>query len=455
MTTGEGRAFAQMLAVFGELESAAISARITAARAHLLQSGRIAGGAPPYGWRGVPNPGGPGLVLAQDPEQIDWVRGMAARALDGASTKSIGRWLGESGAPFPRAAQSLRTKRTWQDGTVNRLLCNPLLAGMVRHSPGNGRHGRGLDVLRGADGQPVVYEHLAVISVEQHDQLLRRFADQASRYHEARELRVAVRPALAGLVTCATCEDLRIMRYGRSGGGAFLRCPSCRQVISAQTLLGHVERLLLADAGSHDVCYRGTTNSKEVDLGRLERVERSMRQTAMALTDDFADHAALNRQLLSLKETRTRLRQSIRHANLNEFRPAGFTVCDAWSRCIDEDQRRDVLTALIEKISVSRGLRGRYIDENRVSVTWKSLPVVITDPSLEVQAARPVMELNPWVSYAEAERLLKGSGVSLRGAVAAGRVERRPHRSRGAPSLSRSSIAALMYAPLTEQRLRD
>ena len=83
MTTGEGRAFAQMLAVFGELEASAISARSVAARSFLIQSGRVAGGGLPYGWCSVPNPDGAGLVLAQDPERISWVRGMAMRALRG------------------------------------------------------------------------------------------------------------------------------------------------------------------------------------------------------------------------------------------------------------------------------------------------------------------------------------------------------------------------------------
>ena len=44
MTTGEGRAFAQMLAVFGEMEAAAISSRIMAAREQLISQGRVAGG---------------------------------------------------------------------------------------------------------------------------------------------------------------------------------------------------------------------------------------------------------------------------------------------------------------------------------------------------------------------------------------------------------------------------
>jgi len=44
MTRGEGRAFAQMLAVLSELESAAISARLASAKSHLIQAVRVASG---------------------------------------------------------------------------------------------------------------------------------------------------------------------------------------------------------------------------------------------------------------------------------------------------------------------------------------------------------------------------------------------------------------------------
>jgi len=49
MTTPQGRGFATMLAVFGEMEAAAISARVKAARTHLLNDGRVVGGKVPYG----------------------------------------------------------------------------------------------------------------------------------------------------------------------------------------------------------------------------------------------------------------------------------------------------------------------------------------------------------------------------------------------------------------------
>jgi hypothetical protein len=92
-----GRAFATMLAVFAELEAEAISARVTAARATLLRSGRYVGGSVPYGWRSYPNPSGPGFVIEQDPDRIGYA----------------GRWSSghRQGAPSTPRAVAQRGRR--------------------------------------------------------------------------------------------------------------------------------------------------------------------------------------------------------------------------------------------------------------------------------------------------------------------------------------------------------
>ena len=56
MISPQGRAFAVMLAVFGEMEAEAMRARVRAARAQLLKVGRWPGGGIPYGYVSVPMP---------------------------------------------------------------------------------------------------------------------------------------------------------------------------------------------------------------------------------------------------------------------------------------------------------------------------------------------------------------------------------------------------------------
>ncbi|MDR0416056.1 MAG: recombinase family protein, partial [Propionibacteriaceae bacterium] len=72
MTSPQGRAFAVMLAVFGEMEAEAMRARVRAARAQILKQGRWPGGGVPYGYQSIDNPDGPGRVLAQDPGRVRW-----------------------------------------------------------------------------------------------------------------------------------------------------------------------------------------------------------------------------------------------------------------------------------------------------------------------------------------------------------------------------------------------
>ncbi|MCU1399854.1 MAG: hin, partial [Acidimicrobiales bacterium] len=74
MTTAQGRMFTTVLASFAEMEAASIGARVKDAQVKLLRSGRVVGGAVPYGWQTVPNPTGAGLVLAQDADRIGFVR---------------------------------------------------------------------------------------------------------------------------------------------------------------------------------------------------------------------------------------------------------------------------------------------------------------------------------------------------------------------------------------------
>lgn len=119
MTSPQGRAFAVMLAVFGEMEAEAIRARVRAARAQILKECRRPGGGIPYGYQSVPNPDGPGRVLVKDDEGIGWLSDAVTKALSGETVNAIATWLTHSGARFPRATLSGRrgarrgTGRPW------------------------------------------------------------------------------------------------------------------------------------------------------------------------------------------------------------------------------------------------------------------------------------------------------------------------------------------------------
>jgi site-specific DNA recombinase len=247
MTTGEGRAFAQMLAVFGEMEAAAVSSRLRAARTYLIRSGRSPGGVQPYGWRIVPNPNGPGHVRVQDPERIEWVRQMVERALRGDTVYSIMVWLNTSGAPPPT---SRNPDLRWGYSTVDSLLKNPILAGITAFNPGNSVSGqRGPGVLRHPDGRPVIRKDLAILSVRKFERLTYVLTHKKHGAAVRRTSRQPTSPLLSLLATCVYC-DLLMWRYGHHSGTLVLRCRRCGQVVAYHLLRDYLERRLFTERGS-------------------------------------------------------------------------------------------------------------------------------------------------------------------------------------------------------------
>jgi site-specific DNA recombinase len=86
---GQGEAMATMAAMFAQMEARTTSIRVTGAHAFLRESGRWQGGNFPYGYRAIPNPDGPGLVLVQDEHSAGIVREAIGRVIRGESVQSI------------------------------------------------------------------------------------------------------------------------------------------------------------------------------------------------------------------------------------------------------------------------------------------------------------------------------------------------------------------------------
>lgn len=249
MTSPQGRAFAVMLAVFGEMEAEAIRARVRAARAQILKDGRWPGGGIPYGYRAVPNPAGPGRVLVKDGERIGWLSEAVARAFRGDTVNAITTWLTDSGAPLPaRRAKLASGSTSWNRQTVDGLLRNPVLAGMTPRNPGRAKSAKRADpfaVLKGEAGRPVVNEALAVISTEEFAALQAlldaRNVPQARKRFE----RQATSPFLSRVARCADCAVY--LCRGTNQKRPVLYCPRCRQTIGRTALDAYLIDRLLAE----------------------------------------------------------------------------------------------------------------------------------------------------------------------------------------------------------------
>lgn len=252
MTSPQGRAFAVMLAVFGEMEAEAIRARVRAARAQILKDGRWPGGGIPYGYRSVPNPKGPGRVLMKDEERIGWLSDAVAKALSGATVNAIAKWLTDSKAPLP-VRRTVRTSgsTSWNRQTIDGLLRNPVLAGMTPYNPGRNKSATRVDpfaVLRDEHGAPVISPTLAVITTEEFATLQglldARTAPQARKKAE----RQSTSAFLSRVARCAECAVY--LCRGTNQKRPMLYCPKCRQTIGRTALDAYlINRLLIERAG--------------------------------------------------------------------------------------------------------------------------------------------------------------------------------------------------------------
>ncbi len=361
MTTAQGRAFATVLAVFGELEAASISARVADARTHLLKSGRVVGGTVPFGYRSIPNPDGPGLVLAQDPKTIGVVREEVRRALAGETVYAITKATGRSYS------------------TVERSLRHPILAGMTPFNPGNETRTRGDDVLRGSDGLPIVNESLALISPAQRRELLVILDDDDKPQRKPRASQRRTSPFLSRLAVCDAC-DLTMLR-GTRAGRAVLYCKGCHQSIAAEHVAEYLRERLLADRGDYPV---GELDDEQPDdTASLAEIDHALSELGAMITRPGADRVALLDQIDALNELRER---AAAERTEPVFRVKWSTVRAGWDAAADDLERRDVLCSQLGTVRIRRGEHtggrlpgGGYFDASRVLVvwrTWNSLPTV-------------------------------------------------------------------------------
>ena len=441
MTTGEGRAFAQMLAVFGEMEASAISSRIAAARTHLISQGRIPGGLQPYGWRSVPNPAGPGCVRGQDPERIDWVRAMVDRVLAGDTVYSVTTWLNAEGAPAPRARPP---GRRWGYSSVDVLMRNPVLAGMF---PINSRNGYGTDgrpdVRRDTHGEPIVADD-GIITVAQYHTILHAITHKA--HHSA--MRAASRrptsPLLALLATCSSCE-LAMYRH-LSAGKPALYCRGCGQVVTRLPLADYVIRRLLTERGSRRL-YRRTLVVPDDPAAslKLASIDHALRTAALALTEDRtdADTRALTQEVARLKKARREARRKAGAAAVERFDYVG-TVNQLWSLCVDDQQRHQILAGQIHTLKITKASSGGQFRSQRVELTWRDNPKPLAPEGIPVGPMhRRTHEPHPWISIREASRLPDSSETRIRAGIKSGQIlQRKVHRSH--PSLDRDSVMTFL-----------
>ncbi|WP_170037502.1 recombinase family protein [Georgenia soli] len=370
MSTTVGQIVAGVMAGFAQMEAEAIRDRVTAARRHLLHNGRIPGGTIPYGWRTVPNPDGAGRVLAQDPERIEYVRGAVERVQHGASIYSVVQWLDDVSAPLPRASQKGRKRTGWHYGTVERLIRNPVLAGMLPYNPGNATKVRGEDVVRDEHGLPVVDEKVALLPVAEWRALVRQLDERDSGQSKPRALRSKTSPLLSGLVWCAMHDDAPVrMHRGTTQKRHSYYCPKCHQAIS--NIEPHVIEQFLALKGEH-VRWSVVEEVYEGGAALLPEIEQRLDELDAAIRGASSrdERRRLQDQQATLLDLRDEKRAEAPQVVLREVQST-HTYGEDWAEATTVEEQRAVLDDALEAIEVRRGRVGRGLDTSRLTFRWK------------------------------------------------------------------------------------
>lgn len=370
MTTAQGRGFATMLAVFGEMEAAAISTRVKAARSYLIRAGRLVGGRVPYGWQSVPNPDGAGLVLAQDPDRIDYVRGMVDRVLRGGSIYSVVQWLDEVNAPTVTGVEK------WSYSTVERLIRHPVLAGMTPFNPNSMSSVRGPELLRDTNGLPAVNESVAIMPVPEWRAMVKALDERDSAQSVPRSLKSKTSALLSGLVYCGEHRDndgngTRMYR-GTVQGRHGYHCPVCYMVITnfedyvvAEFLRAKGERVRWSVV--QEIHEGGAAMLPEIELA-LDDIDRAIRQASDH--DTRLELQGQQANLLDLRDEKRSETPIITQRWVGDTQTFG----EDWDKAATVEDRRAVLDDALHVVWVVRGRTGRRTASgimSRLVFEWK------------------------------------------------------------------------------------
>lgn len=338
-TTAMGRAFAQLVALFAEMERSMIRERIMQARQHLKKTHRHTEGRAPYGLRIVPAPDGRGKVLERDPEAVEVLREIISRLISGEPRNKISRDLNERGVTTPRVRTSLKPNPKlsyWSGQGIQAIIKHPSLLGHRLDERGH--------VIRNVDGTETVFWEPVT---DRETLTAARLAIEARSFDRVAPAR---RHWLFGIAVCGKCgrpltQSTRkpypkspnaepVMRcYGRNGdrcGGVMITIRKITSFISDEflTTVGHMDAY-------ETVFVPG--NDTEAELEALNRSIANLRddRDAGLFDDDPEDY---RQRMTALTSRRRALRNQPSMPPRWEQRPLGLTVAELWEKSDDEER---------------------------------------------------------------------------------------------------------------------
>ncbi|WP_327322269.1 recombinase family protein [Streptomyces sp. NBC_01210] len=345
MTGPQGRAMAQMIAIFAELEREMIKARVQDSMRKAKEDKRFHGGRAPYGLTPAPHPSGKGRILVRDAHAVGVMREVLLWILEGENLAECARRLNERGEPTSRqrgaTSKGDRAQTSqWRTRALRFILESPTMLG---HRP---IAGGGVEV--DDDGLPVV-AWAPVFSRDEFDALHSQLDGQkqaprkapaashwlsgAARCHECGgNLKQRISPDGVRAFTCGGVSEI-----GRHKPGVYVNMAKLvewarDEFPKAYGILPEVDR----------VWHPGSDATR--DLAQVNRAIRGLRDDRDAGLYQGAEDEAEYRDRMARLIARRKALQDIPQEEPHwEERKTGRTLADVWAAASDTERGKLLL----------------------------------------------------------------------------------------------------------------
>lgn len=354
-TTPMGRAMAQVLQVFAELESRTTGLRISHTLAYLRDRGRWTGGNPPYGYRPVPHPDGQGTALDLEPDEVAIIRYAVGRILD--DRKTLHSVVLEMNAKGLKPRKGTR----WTVQVLKRILLSPATLGRMVVKG---------DVVRDERGVPITFWP-PILAPEEQMALRPLITGDPKSPRRGRNSRL-----LSGLIRCDGCGFPMTIRiadpkkgraYGCSASSKGVICPAPAYV-SCELSEAEVERRFLDRLGDWPVL----THVEAVpDDPGLILIEEAIQDTAKAMTQPGADVVALSARMADLHAEREAIKARPQPQNEPILVESDMTYAQKWAESGIET-RRAMLEDAGTEVRVRKIGRGAWKPERLKVILWNA-----------------------------------------------------------------------------------
>ncbi|MFD3952159.1 recombinase family protein [Streptomyces albidoflavus] len=316
----------------------------------LRRAGRWPGGTPPFGYKAITNPDGPGQALGIEPTEAEAILNAANRVLAGDPLTRVCRALNHAEVKPRRAAG-------WSRVTLRKVLTGDAVLGRVKV---NGA------LLRTDEGD-VATPFPAILSIEQSAALRSLLKPDPSRPKPGGRSPARL---LSRLLNCHGCPQYLVVA-GR-GGKPVYRCATvsqggiCEQPVSvsARMIEEYITGLYLDAVGGLPYFREEVQVST---AGELARIESEITDALQEMAENATAEAFA--RLQSLQTARTALEEETPE-RLVTMVDTGKSMREIFDDAMVDDQR-EMLSEAFEEIVIGPGKRGpKTLDPSRVTVRW-------------------------------------------------------------------------------------